>query len=215
MVHPVGRFKNIMFIIMYRILTIITTILIPVITMSQNLTFGKAVQQLYYDVDVKKTSTDTIINGFRKIAQEHRVSGGMSSLSVNLDMNTNRNARKISHMFKFIKSPLPNMVVDTGYIKVIIGEAANSKKIIDIDWCFQFHAKVDAELFFEELKKLFIPISTSHKFGEDELNSGQYAEFSTRKVNETGIRDVTFFLGKSINTDKYEIRIIPFNEFVE
>lgn len=177
--------------------------------MSQTLTFSKAVQQLYFDVDVKNASTDTIINEFNNVANEYRVTKGMSSLSVNLDMNIGGNAKKVSHVFKFIKSPLPNMVVDAGYIKVGIGEVGNSKKIIDIDWCFQFLNKADAEKFFEELKKLFTPISTKQKFGDDELNSGQYAEFSTRNENDRGVKDVTFFLSKSVATNKYEVRFIP------
>jgi hypothetical protein len=200
---------------MNRILILITIILIPAICMTQTLTFGKAVQQLYYNVNIKSTSIDTIIKEFNNVANEYNVSKGMYSLSVNLDMNTSGNAKKVSHVFTFIKSPLPDMSVDTGYIKIGIGEDGNIKKILDIDWCFQFLNKTDAEIFFEELKKLFTPLSTKQKFGDDELNLGQYAEFSTRKENVDGIRDVTFFLGKSVATNKYEVRFIPHNEFVE
>ena len=200
---------------MYRTFILITTFINPVIAMSQTITFNKTVQQLYFGVDVKNLSTDTIINEFKQVAYGYHGHKGVSSLSVNLDVNMSGNAKKVSHIFNFIKSPLPNMVVDSGYIKVDIGEVENCKKIIDIDWCFQFVNKADAERFFEELKNLFSPLSTKQKIGEDELNSGLYAEFSTRKEHVAGIRDVTFFFGKSVVANKYEVRFIPYNEFVE
>ncbi len=198
---------------MYRFLII--TFFIPIITMSQTITFSKAVQQLYFNVDVKNVSVDTIISELSNIANEHNVNEGTSSLSVNLELNMEGNAKKVSHVFKFNKSPLPSISVDTGYIKVAVGEVGGDKKITDIDWCFQFLNKIDAEKFFAELNKIFTPVSTKQKIANDELNSGQYAEFSTRSENAGGIRDVTFFFGKSVVTNKYEIRFIPYNEFVE
>jgi hypothetical protein len=197
----------------YRILII--TFFIPILTMSQTITFNKAVQQLYFNVDVKNVSVDTIISELSNIANEHKVSKGTTSLSVNLDMNMDGSAKKVSHVFKFNKSPLPSISVDTGYIKITVGEVGGDKKIIDIDWCFQFLSKTDAEKFFAELNKIFIPISTKQKIGADELNSGQYAEFSIRGENAGWIRDVTFFFGKSVVTNKYEVRFIPYNEFME
>ena len=200
---------------MYRILIILTTFFIPVFAMSQTLTFSKAVQQLFFNVDIKNGSPDTIINEFKKLAKDYHVNKGTSSLSVNLNMNMDGNARKVSHVFKFVKSPLPDMVVDTGYIKIDIGEIGNSRKIIDVDWSFQFRNKAEAEMFYGELKKLFKPISTQQKIEDDELNEGQFAEFSTRAENAGGIRDITFFFGKSNDTNKYEVRFLPYNEFAE
>ena len=144
---------------------LIITFFIPIITMSQTTTFSKAVQQLYFNVDVKNASVDTIISELSKIADGHNVSKGMSSLSVNLDMDMSGDAKKVSHVFKFNKSPLPNISVDTGYIEVTIG--------------------------------------------------GQYAEYSIRSENAGWIKDVTFFFGKSVVTNKYEVRFIPYNEFME
>lgn len=194
---------------------LIITFFIPIITMSQTTTFSKAVQQLYFNVDVKNASVDTIISELSKIADGHNVSKGMSSLSVNLDMDMSGDAKKVSHVFKFNKSPLPNISVDTGYIKVTIGEVGSSKKITDIDWCFQFFNKPDAKKFFEELNKIFTSISSIQKIADDELNSGQYAEYSIRSENAGWIKDVTFFFGKSVVTNKYEVRFIPYNEFME
>ncbi|MCX6322570.1 MAG: hypothetical protein NTZ41_00005, partial [Sphingobacteriales bacterium] len=134
---------------------------------------------------------------------------------VNLDMNLSGNAQKVFHVFKFNKSPLLNMPVDTGYIKVTIGEVESIKKIIDIDWCFQFLNKSDAEKFFQMLIMIFTPKSTKQKIADDELNSGKYAEFSTRTENAGGIKDVTFFFGKSFVTNKFEVRFVPYNEFIE
>lgn len=198
---------------MYRILIII--FFIPTITMSQTMTFNKAVQQLYFNVDVRNASIDAIISKLGNIAFEHNVRKGVSSLSVNLDMDTSANAKKVSHVFKFNKSPLSNMLVDSGYIKITIGEVGSNKKVIDIDWCFQFLNKTEAEMFFKELNNIFTPISTKQKIADDELNSGQYAEFSTRSKDAEGIKDVTFFFSKSIFTNKYEVKFIPYNEFME
>lgn len=183
--------------------------------MSQTLTFSKAVQQLYDNVNVENTSIDTVINEFGKVAHEHHISKSMSSLSASLDMDMDGKAKKISHVFSFIESPLPDTKVDAGYIKLSIGEVENSKKVIDIDWCFQFVNKAEAEIFFERLKMIFVPLSTKQKIGDDELNLGKYAEFSTSKEDEGRIKDVTFFLSKSVVTNKYEVRFIPYNEFVK
>ena len=183
--------------------------------MTQELSFSKTIKQLYFNVDVKNASPDSVINEFAKLATEHKASTGMSSLSANLDMQMDGNVKKIFHFFKFINSPLPNFVVDKGYIKLSLGVAGTTKKILDIEWCFEFLKKADAEIYFDQLKKLFTPISTLQKAGHDELNAGQYAEFSTRNENEGEIRDVTFFLGKSEISKKFEIRVIPYNEFSE
>ena len=84
---------------MFRILIIITILFIPVISMSQTQTFSKAVQQLYFNVDVKKSSIITIINELKNVANEYNVSNGISSLSINLDMDMSGNAKKVSHIF--------------------------------------------------------------------------------------------------------------------
>ncbi|TAD87616.1 MAG: hypothetical protein EAY75_06035 [Bacteroidetes bacterium] len=198
---------------MYRITIIILSI--PLITMCQTIPFSKAVQQLYFNVDVETLSVDAIISKLSNVASEHIVGKRMASLSVNLDMNLSGNAKKVTHVYKFNKSPLPNMSVETGYIKVTVGEVEGNKKITDIDWCFQFLNETDAKKFFKELSKIFTAISTKQKIADDELNSGQYAEFSIRGENAGGIRDVTFFLGKSADANKYEVKFIPYNEFME
>jgi len=181
--------------------------------MSQTLTFGKAVEQLYFNVDVTGKSPDSIINEFDMVAQEHHVSKPMSSLSVNMDMDAEGTAWKVSHTFKFSKGPLPNMANDSGYIKIGVGEIGDRKKIIEIEWCFRFQKELDAILFFEELKGIFMPLSTKQRFEDDKINPARHAEFSTRNVNEKGVRDVTFSLGKAFNSSMYEIRFIPYNGY--
>ena len=114
--------------------------------MTQELSFSKTIKQLYFNVDVKNASPDSVINEFAKLATEHKASTGMSSLSANLDMQMDGNVKKIFHFFKFINSPLPNFVVDKGYIKLSLGVAGTTKKILDIEWCFEFLKKAD-ELF--------------------------------------------------------------------
>jgi hypothetical protein len=183
--------------------------------MSQNLTFDKAVQKLYFNIDVKNTSVDIVINDFKNASNEHQVNKGTSSLSLNLNMGMDNSSSKASHIFKFDKSPLPDMSVDSGFVKVDIGEAGGVTKIVNVDWCFYFLNKTDAETFFENLVKIFMPISTLHNVEDDELNSGKYAEFSTRDSHVTGIKDITFIFGRSVDANKYELRIIPYNGFVE
>ena len=126
--------------------------------MSQPLTFDKAVQQVYFNVDVKNASVDSIINDFAKVAQDYNVSNEMSSLSIILDMNKGGKATKVFYSFKFIKSPLFGTTIDSGYIKVSVGKVGNIKKIISIDWCFLFLTKENADVFFDKLEKIFIPL---------------------------------------------------------
>lgn len=138
------------------------------------------------------------------------------SLSTNLVLNTGKEAKKKTYVFTMLQSPLPTRNINSGYIKIGVGEAGDIKKIIDIEWCLQFNNKADAESSFEELKRIFVPISTKHHFEDDEeLKEAKYAEFSTRQIIEKGMRDITFFLSRSIDSDTYEIKLLPFNEFME
>lgn len=198
---------------MLRILII--SIFIPTLTMSQAKTFSAAVQQLYFNIDIQNSSVDTILSQFSKVSTANSISTSLSSLSVNFDMEIDRKVNKVSHLFKFNKSPLLYIPIDNGYIKITISEFDNSKKIVDIDWCCEFLNKHDAKRFFNELVKIFSLISQIQKIAPDDLNSGEYAEFSSRSENIGRIKDVTFFFGKSLITNKYEVRFIPYNEFME
>lgn len=185
--------------------------------MAQNLNFSKTVQELYFSIDVKNLSVDSVISKFMQTPGLHHVEKAMysKSLTLNLDMETDNEVKKITHIFQFNKSPLPKICIDSGYIKIGVGEEKSTKKIIEIDWCLQFYNKSDAEFCFEELKRVFTPLSTKTRFSDQELNSERYAEFSICDVNETGITDITFFLSKLVGSTNYEIRMIPFNEFIE
>ena len=107
------------------------------------------------------------------------------------------------------------MLVDSGYIKITVGEVGSQRKMIDIAWCFQFKNNTEANKFFKSMIALFTPLSTMQKQADDTLNGGKFAEFSIKGENTRGIKDVTFFLNKSAINNKYEINFIPYNEFME
>jgi hypothetical protein len=48
---------------------------------------------------------------------------------------------------------------------------------------------------------------------EDEKQFRHSAQYSTRDVRENGIRDVSIWMSRAIDTKKYQITLSLFNEF--
>ena len=138
--------------------------------MSQNLTFKNAIQQLYYGVDVKDASYDTILTNFSNVANKHTVRVGSTKLLDNIDMGIDRQIEKKSHVFTFIKSPFNQLKIDSGEITINIGESQKVKKILSVDWCLYFLKKEDAEIFFNYLTTIFTPVSSKQKFEKDKID---------------------------------------------
>lgn len=200
---------------MPRYLIIILTTFSSTFTMSQALTFDSAVRRLYFGVDIIKASS-SLLDSFLTVDNLHHSDTiiRQSNLNIYIQLNTDEEAWSNRHTFTFSQSPLPDLKIMSGYIEVIIGEAPNIKKLLDVNWCVQFDKKKDAENYFDKLKKIFEPLSTKQKTEYDK-NVGHIAQYSTRNQKEKGIRDVEFCLGKSLLTKKYEITLSLMNEFVD
>ena len=183
--------------------------------MSQTLTFDSAVRHLFFRVDIIKASS-SLVDTFLTVGNLHHIDtvNRQSNLNLYMQLKTNKEAWSNRHTFTFTQSPLPDLKITSGYIEVIIGEAPNIKKLLDLQWCVQFDNKKDAEIYFDKLKKIFEALSTKQK-AEYDKDVGHIVQYSTRNQNDKGIRDVAFCFGKSLRTKKYEITLYLMNEFVD
>ena len=184
--------------------------------MSQSLTFDSAVSMLYFGVKIKEAS-NSLVDTFLTVHQLHHHDriARQSNLNVYLELETDKEAWSSRHTFTFTKSPIQDLKIDSGYIYVTIGEAPNIKKLLDVRWCVEFANKNDATLFFKKIKQIFELVSTVKKYGYDKMNNGYFAEFATRKPTDRGIRDITFFLGQSLDRKKFQITLILISEFTK
>ena len=183
--------------------------------MSQTLTFDSTVRRLFFGVDIVKASS-SLVDTFLTVCNLHHSDtvNRQSNLNLNMQLATDKEAWSNRHTFTFTQSPLPDLKITSGYIGVTIGEAPNIKKLLDLQWCIQFDKKKDAEIYFDKLKKIFEALSNKQK-DEYDKDVGHIVQYSTRKQNDKGIRDVAFCFGKSLRTKKYEIILSLMNEFVD
>ncbi|MBI1782594.1 MAG: hypothetical protein HYR66_14710 [Sphingobacteriales bacterium] len=182
--------------------------------MSQTLTFENALKNLYFGVDIKKASS-SLVDTLMTVQNLHHSDTVVrqSNLNINMQLKTDKEAWNYRHIFIFTKSPLPGLKIDSGYIEASIGEAPEIKKLLGVNWCVQFDNKIDAEKFYNKLIETFAPLSTKQKTGYDK-DVGHIAQYSTRKEEDKGIRDITFCFGKSPRTKKFEITLLLANEFM-
>lgn len=185
------------------------------LTIAQTMTFDSAVKSLYFEVDIIKAE-NSIVDSFMKVPQLHHNDKVVrqSNLNLYIQLNTKKEAWSSKHVFTFNESPLPSLKIDSGYIEVNIGEAEGIKKMLALNWYLQFDSKTDAIKYFEKIKELFSGLSTIKKF-EYDRDVGHIAQFSTRKQTDKGIRDITLFLYKSLQTKKYEISLLLGNELMD
>jgi hypothetical protein len=182
--------------------------------MSQTITFDSAVRRLYFGIDIVKSSS-SLVDAFLNVGDLHHNEKVIrqSDLNLYIQLKTDKEAWSSRHTFEFTKSPLPNLNIKSGYIEVTIGEAPKIKKLLDVRWYVDFDNKKDADIFFEQLKETFEPVSTIHK-NEFDKDIGHVAQYSTRKPSENGIKDISFILGKSLQTKNYRISVLLLNEFI-
>jgi hypothetical protein len=181
---------------------------------SQALSFDKALNKLFFDVDLN-SSPDSLFDSLMKIGDLHHSDTVTCqwSLPISLQLGTARDAKACRHKFTFIKSPILNLKIDTGHIEITIGEAPGTKKIIGLDWYLTFKTKKDAKLYFDKLREIFNSVSTIKKFNYDKLNKGYIAQLSTRNSNDKSIKDISLFLNKSKDKKKYKISLLLANQF--
>ena len=184
------------------------------IASSQTMTFDKAIDNLYFGVDITKVS-GFLVDTFLTMNDLHHndIVTRQSNLGVSMQLQSDKQAWSDRHTFTFTKSPLRDLKIKSGIIRLTIAELDDTKKLLDLQWSVDFNTKNDAELYFEQLAKIFKPLSTKHKTELDK-NVGQIAQYSTRKPGDKGIRDISLVLGQSLKTKDYQISLLLMNEFM-
>ena len=199
---------------MTRTFFIILTIFSSTLSMSQTVTFSQRVNQLFFGTDVSNKA-GSLIDSFHSVSQlKHHDNGARQwNLNVSMEMRSD-NAWSSRHEFAFTESPLPDLNIEKGTIEVTLGETESTKKLLNLYWRIEFKDKASATKYFEELKQLFTDVATNKKFEKDK-DVGDIAQFSTRNPADTGVRDITLFLGKSPTTKKYEIALLFGSDFMD
>jgi hypothetical protein len=200
---------------MSRIILFILAIFSTTIVMAQSLTFDSAVRRLYFDVDIIKAA-GSLADTFMGIDELHHndTVTRQSSLNISMQMNSDKEAWSYKHVFTFTKSPISGLKIKSGHIDVNIGQASKIKKLLGLEYYIDFNNKIDANLFFERLKKIFKPLATKGKT-EFDKDVGYITQFSTRRPGENGIKNISFVLGKSFHKSNYQISVSLMNEFMD
>ena len=170
------------------------------------MTFSQSVNKLFFDVDVSSKSA-SLIDSFLSVPQLHHRDkvARQWNLNVAMEMKSDK-AWSSKHEFSFTESPLPDLTLEKGFIEVTLGETDSVKKLLSLNWRLEFIDKNAATKYFDKIKQLFGEVATNKKFEHDK-DVGDIAQFSSRNPEDTGIRDITFLLGKTPVTKKYEIGI--------
>jgi hypothetical protein len=181
--------------------------------MSQTTTFSQRVNQLFFDVDVSNKSA-SLLDSFLSVPQLYHRDNGVRqwNLNVAMEMKSDK-AWSSRHEFTFAESPLPDFKIEKGTIELTFGETDSTKKLLNLYWRLQFGDKAAATKYFDKLKLLFGDVATNKKF-EHNKDVGDIAQFSNRNPVDTGVRDITLFLGKSPMTKKFEVSLVFGTEFM-
>jgi len=134
-----------------------------------------------------------------------------SNLNTTIELGGNERAWSGRYIFTFTKSPFPGQKIKSGEIEVTIGETSTIKKLIDLNWHVNFDSKKEAEIFFNHLKTIFEPLSTKKKIAF-EKGLGLTAEYSIKKSDQKGIRNISFVLDKAFQANYYQIYFFLFND---
>ena len=198
---------------MTRIIFIVLSIFSSTLSISQTMTFSQSVNKLFFDVDVSSKSA-SLIDSFLSVPQLHHRDkvARQWNLNVAMEMKSDK-AWSSKHEYSFTESPLPDLNIEKGFIEVRLGETDSDKKLLSLNWRLEFIDKNAATKYFDKIKQLFGEVATNKKFEHDK-DVGDIAQFSSRNPVDTGIRDITFLLGKSPVTKKYEIGLELASDFM-
>ena len=188
------------------------TLLSSTHSMSQSKTFSQRVNELFFGVDISNKGA-SLFDSLLSIPQLRHSDNGVRqwNLNVAMEMQSDK-AWSSRHQFSFSESPLPDLQIEMGTIEVTLGETDSVKKVLNLNWQLQFRDKVSATKYFDKLKQLFGDLATKKKYEKDK-DVGDIAQFSTRNPVDTGVRDITLFLGKSPMTKKYQVSLVFGTEF--
>lgn len=182
--------------------------------MSQTMTFSQRVNELFFGVDISNKSV-SLFDSLLSVPELHYRDNGARqwNLNVGMEMNSDK-AWSSRHEFIFTQSPLLDLKMEKGIIEITLGETDSTKKLLNLIWQLQFSDKVSATNYFDKLKQTFDDLATKKKFEKDKV-VGDIAQFSTRNPVDTGVRDITLFLGKSPTTKKYQVTLLFGTEFID
>jgi|GEM_PF-3375855 len=194
----------------YKMIRFIFTTLIvfsPILSMSQNTTFTQRVNRLFFGVDVSQKSA-SLVDSFLSVRQLHYHDDVVLqwNLNTSIEMKSG-DAWSSRHEFTFTESPLPDLKIENGAIEIMLGETDSTKKLLNLYWRLRFSTKAAATKYFNQLKQQFDDIATKKKF-ETDKDGGSIAQFSIGNQADSQVRHITFFLGKSLKTKKYEISLV-------
>lgn len=199
---------------MTRTFIIILTLFSSTHSMSQSKTFSQTVNELFFGVDVSNKSA-SLFDSLLSVPKLRHTDNGVRqwNLHVSMEMKSDK-AWSSRHQFSFAESPLPDLQIEMGTIEVTLGETDSVKKVLNLSWQVQFSDKLSATKYFDKLKQLFGDLATKKKFEKDK-DVGDIAQFSTRNSVDTGVRDISLFLGKSPMTKKYQVSLVFGTEFMD
>jgi hypothetical protein len=181
--------------------------------MSQPTTFSQRVNELFFGIDVSNKSA-SLIDSFLSVPQLHYRDNGVRQWNLNVAMEMKSDKAWSSRQeFVFTESPLPDLKIEKGIIELTLGETDSTKKLLNLYWRLQFGDNAAATKYFDKLKELFGDLATNKKIERDK-DVGDIAQFSNRNPVDTGVRDITLFLGMSPMTKKYEVSLVFGTEFM-
>jgi hypothetical protein len=180
--------------------------------MSQSLDFNRAVIELYFDTDIARLPAGELINRFKGLALSHRKQRS-GSLSISMDFGNDDASMMETHIFVFNNSPFRQATIESASLKISVGQARKVQRVLDIELIFHFEMRDQAEHFFELLRNKFTPLSTRDSYNEEDDGTTKISQFSNPDGSNSTIGGVTFFLGESMVSKKYEVKILPYNEF--
>lgn len=194
------------------VLVILVTIFICTSSWSQNAGFSKMIRDLYFGIDIN-TAADSLVNELKAVKSLHHSDTVVrqQGLQTSIDIKKDGMFWKETHQFTFKESPLAGLQMQSGCITVSLSCDSSQKKLTDMVWMAAFNSQSEGIKFFIKLNKLFSSVSDRQKqhFSKQE---GYIAQYSTSAG--TGLlKDVSICFSKSLRSKKYQIIILPFNEF--
>ena len=178
--------------------------------------FQSSIKNLFFNVEIENDYT-TIIKGFRKIKflKEEPVLKSWSLFYFSL-LDTKENTIKKTYNFKFTVSPIEKLKLDFGHIKIGVLESKKKKKLHDISWIISFNEEFKANLYFDNLIRLFTPLSSKYSLKpEINLPDCRIAKFSSMLDEKNLIHGITFILSHNEFNKVYEIQLMIFNDLAD
>lgn len=186
---------------MKRTFIIVLVLFSRLFAFGQETAFSKEIKSLFFNAPIN-IDTFSIVDSLKKSPFLHYDGTERRSyLSTNGSL-TYREVLVTKHLFTFVVSPIGQLTIDTGYIKISLFDDSN--KPFSTSWRIQFNDKISAEKYFQYLKDAFQKISKIQILDKNK-DIIQMASYSISSESELEICEATFFLQRNIQKKKYEI----------